>query len=62
MVAKTTLQRYITRLDDAILSNDDSAAEDLQDEILAALGSDIDDLKRGLENYKPFTMYSTSDG
>ena len=38
MVVKTTLQRYIMRLDDAILSNDDSAAEDLQDEILAALG------------------------
>ena len=32
MVAKTTLQRYIIRLDDAILSNDVSAAEDLQDE------------------------------
>lgn len=62
MVAKTTLQRYITRLDDAILSNDVSAAEDLQDEILAALGSDIDGLKHGLENYKPFTIYSTSDG
>lgn len=62
MVAKTTLQRYITRLDDAILSNDVSAAEDLQDEILAALGSDIDGLKHGLENYKPLTIYSTSDG
>jgi hypothetical protein len=62
MVAKTTLQRYIMSLDDVILSGDVSAAENLQDEILAALGSDIDELKRGLENYKPFTMYSTSDG
>ena len=62
MVAKTTLQRYITRLDDAILSSDASVAEDLQDEILAALGSDIDGLKGGLENYTPFVMYSTSDG
>jgi hypothetical protein len=62
MVAKTTLQRYIMSLDDVILSGDVSAAENLQDEILAALGSDIDELKRGLENCKPFTMYSTSDG
>lgn len=62
MVAKTTLQRYIKRLDDVILSGDSSTAEEIQDEILAALGSDIDGLKRGLENYAPFVMYSTSDG
>lgn len=62
MVAKTTLQRYIKRLDDVILSGDSSTAEETQDEILAALGSDIDGLKRGLENYAPFVMYSTSDG
>lgn len=62
MIAKTTLQRYITRLDEVILSGNASAAEDLQDEILAALGSDLEGLKRGLENYKPFAMYSTSDG
>jgi len=62
MVAKTTLQRYITQLDHAILSSDASAAEDLQDEIIAVLGSDLDALKHGLENYAPFVMYSTSDG
>ncbi len=62
MVAKTTLQRYIKRLDDVILSGDSSTAEEIQDEILAALVSDIDGLKRGLENYAPFVMYSTSYG
>lgn len=51
MVAKTTLQRYIKRLDDVILSGDSSTAEEIQEEILAALGSDIDGLKRGLECY-----------
>ena len=51
MVSKTTLQRYIKRLDEVIAAGDTSTAKDLQDEIIAALGSDLDGLKRGLTNY-----------
>mgnify|MGYP002625735633 CR=1 FL=1 len=62
MITTTTLQCFITRLDEVISSGNASTAEDIQDGILAALESDIDGLKRGLENYKPFVMYSASDG
>lgn len=41
-----------------ILAGDASEAEELQGEVLAALGSDLDGLKRGLTNYGPYMAVS----
>lgn len=53
MISKTTLRRYIRGLDEVIVSGNATAAEELQGEILAVFGSDLDGLKRGLTNYQP---------
>lgn len=54
MISEITFRRYINRLDEVIASGNTTAAEELQHEILAAFGSDLDGLKRGLTNYQPY--------
>lgn len=58
MVAKKTLQRYIKQLDDVIKDQDSSIAEKLQEEIIVALDSELDGLKKGLSNYGFIALYS----
>lgn len=58
MVSKKTLRRYIKKLDEVILTGDATMAEELQNELLAVLGSDLDGLKSGLTNYSPIGMVS----
>lgn len=53
MIPKTTIQKYIIKLDEVIDSGDVTEAKELQDEILAALGNDIKGLKSQLTNYSP---------
>ena len=45
MIPKATIQKYIMKLDKVIDSGDVTEAKELQDEILAALGNDIEGLK-----------------
>ncbi len=54
MISEITFRRYINRLDEVIASGNTTAAEELQDEILAIFSSDLDGLKRGLTNYQPY--------
>lgn len=56
MVSKTTLQRYITRLDEVIVSGDASKAEELQDEIIAVFEPELGSMRSRLTNYQPFIM------
>ena len=51
MPSVLTLQKYISRLDKVIASNDSASAKDLQEEILAVLSPELEGLKRGLTNY-----------
>ena len=56
MPSVTTLRRYIKLLDGAILSENVSAAEELQNEILSVFGPDLDSLRSGLTNYQFFSI------
>jgi len=56
MISGITFQRYINRLDEVIISGNTAVAEELQDEILAVFGSDLDGLKRDLTNYQPCSI------
>ena len=57
MVLGITLKRYIEKLQQVITSGDERKAENLQREILAVLGNDIDGLKYGLTNYEFSSSY-----
>lgn len=57
MVSGITLKRYIEKLQQVITSGDERKAENLQREILAVLGNDIDGLKYGLTNYEFSSFY-----
>lgn len=61
MIPKATIQKYIMKLDKVIDSGDVTEAKELQDEILAALGNDIEGLKTKLTNYSP-GLFATSNG
>ena len=61
MLPKATLERYIQKCDEEILAGDSSAAKILQEEILATLGPDLDNLKHGLTNYHPHVL-TTGNG
>ena len=54
MVSSVTIKRYISQLDEVILSGDVSAAEELQEEVLSVLGPSFKGLKAGLTNYGPY--------
>lgn len=54
MVSSVTIKRYISQLDEVILSGDVSAAEELQEEVLSVLGPSFKGLKAGLTNYEPY--------
>lgn len=56
MISGITFRRYIGRLDEVIASGNTTVAKELQDEILAVFGSDLDGLKRGLTNYQPYSI------
>ena len=56
MPSITTLKRYIKLLDGVIVSGDASAAEELQDEILAVFEPEFSGLRSKLTNYQPVMM------
>lgn len=58
MLAANTLRKYIARLDEVILSGDASAAEELQDEVLAVFDSELNGLRTRLTNYQPAVFAS----
>ena len=62
MIAKQTLERYIECCDNVIDSNDISAAESLENEIVSVLGQDIKGIKSRLSNYSPCFMSLSSNG
>ena len=51
MPSTTSLRRYIKLLDDVILSGDESAAKELQDEVLAVFEPEFDGMRTKLTNY-----------
>ena len=62
MLSSITLQRYIKKCEDVLVSGSISEAKDLQHEIISVLGSDLDGLKRGLTNYSAIGAFSSSNG
>ena len=58
MPAITSLRKYIKLLDGVILSGDTGKADELQDEVLAVFGSEMDGLRAGLTNYQPAVFAS----
>ena len=60
MVSPNTYKRYIDKLDAAISSSNVADAKDLQNEILAVFGSELDGLKRGLTNYSVVGIVTNS--
>ena len=61
MPAATSLRKYIRLLDDVILAGDETKAEELQNEILAVFGSELDGLRLGLTNYQ-YAIFATING
>ena len=60
MVSPNTYKRYINKLDSVISSSNVADAKDLQNEILAVFGSELDGLKSGLTNYSFVGIVSNS--
>lgn len=58
MIAKVTLERYITKCDTVISDNDSEQARKLIKEIVSTFENEIPDIKQGLNIYSPVVMYS----
>lgn len=58
MPSAISLKRYIEQLDSVILSEDVSAAKELQDEVLAVFEPELGSMRSKLTNYQPFSMAS----
>lgn len=56
MVSAVSLRRYLELLDDVIRTENTKTAEELQDEVIAVFGSELDGLSSKLTNYQPCFM------
>ena len=61
MPSAQSLRRYIEQLDGVIISGDVSAAEELQDEVIAVFEPELGSMRSKLTNYQPASFTTMGD-